>query len=147
MNLENVTLPKPKRITGVHLYSAVDNEAAHVTDFFDVDDREAARAPVRAVHLWQRELSRVVCTDFDAAKIHFQGTRLHGLVYRPVGSIHEIAARAIVLARAIEITTAQAFNEVLGDEAGWLGRVWRSCGVEERRYWPWEVERHARGQR
>ncbi|MDQ3739677.1 MAG: hypothetical protein M3389_01920 [Actinomycetota bacterium] len=118
MNLANVTLPKPKRITGVHLYSAVDNEAAHVTDIFDVKDREAARPPVRAVHLWQREVSRIVCTDMEAAKIHFQGTRLHALVYRPIGSIDEIAARAIVLARAIEITTAQAFNEVLGDDAG-----------------------------
>jgi class 3 adenylate cyclase len=117
MNLDNVTLGKPKRITGVHLYSAVTNEAAHITDLLDLSDCDSARAPTRTAHLWQRELNRVVCKDFDAAQIHFQGTRLHALVYRPVSDIAEIVGRAVVLAHALHITTAQAFNEILGDEA------------------------------
>lgn len=118
MNLENVALGKPKIIDGVHLYAAVANEAAHVTDFLDAGDQDAAKKPVRAVHLWQRELSRIVVKDFDAAKIHLQGTRLHALVYRPVGDQTEIVLRAVALAHAIEITTRRAFNEALGEEAG-----------------------------
>jgi class 3 adenylate cyclase len=117
MNLENVTLTKPKSVTGVHLYSAVVNEAGHITDALDVADQDAARSPLRAVHLWQREISRVVCTDFGAAKIHFQGTRLHALVYRPVSDEQEIAMCAIALAHAVRLTT-ETLNDVLGDEAG-----------------------------
>jgi class 3 adenylate cyclase len=118
MDLNNVTLGKPKMVEGVHLYVAVANEAAHVTDLLDPTDRDAAQAPLRAVHLWQREVGRIVCTDFDAAKVHFQGTRLHAIVYRPVGDSDEIITRAVALAHAIEMTTRLAFNEVLGDEAG-----------------------------
>lgn len=117
MNLENVTLGKPKTITGVHLYSAVTNEASHITDGLEVSDQDAARPALRAVHLWQREISRVVCDDFSAAKVHFQGTRLHALVYRPVGDDAEIVSRAVALAHAIRLST-NAFNELLGDEAG-----------------------------
>ncbi len=47
------------------------------------------------MHLWQREVSRIIASDFDAAKVHFQGTRVHILVYRPVGSSAELCARAI----------------------------------------------------
>lgn len=116
MNLDNVELGKPKQITGVHLYSAIKNEAGHVTDDLDVADQEGAKKPLRAVHLWQRELSRVI-GDFDAAKIHFQGTRLHALVYRPVGKDEEMALRAVALAHAVRLTTEE-FNDALGGEAG-----------------------------
>lgn len=117
MNLDNVTLGKPKIVEGVHLYVAVANEAAHVTDLLDPTDRDAAQAPLRAVHLWQRELGRIVCNDFDAAKVHFQGTRLHVIVYRPVGDSDEIITRAVALAHAIDMTTRLVFNDVLDDEA------------------------------
>lgn len=116
MNLDNVRLGKPKRIRGVHLYSAITNEAAHITDFLDVTDTADAKPALRAVHLWQRELTRIV-KEFGGAKVHFQGTRLQVLVYRPVGNMAEVAARAVALAHAIELTTRLAFNEVLGDEA------------------------------
>lgn len=118
MNLDNVTLGKPKIVEGVHIYSAVANEAGHITDLLDPSDQDAAKPPVRAVHLWQRELGRIVCKDFDAAKIHCQGTRLHALVYRPVGNAVEVVSRAVALAHAIDLTTRLAFNEALGDEAG-----------------------------
>lgn len=118
MNLDNVTLGKPKVIEGVHVYSAVANEAAHITEPLDPGDQEAALAPLRAVHLWQRELGHIVSKDFDAAKIHFQGTRLHALAYRPVGDVIEMVSRAVALVHAIDITTRRAFNEMLGDEAG-----------------------------
>jgi len=117
MNLENVTLGKPKVVEGVHVYSAVANEAAHITELLDPSEKDAALAPLRAVHLWQRELGRVVSNDFDAAKIHFQGSSLHALVYRPVGDVAEMISRAVALAHAIDLTTRLAFNEVLGDEA------------------------------
>jgi hypothetical protein len=33
------------------------------------------------------------------------------------------------------------------DDAGWLGRIWRSAWSDARRYWPWEVEQAMRHQR
>jgi hypothetical protein len=114
MNLDNVTLGKPKRIAGAHVYCAVANEAAYITDPLDVHDPEAARELARTVHLWQREISRVV-EDFDAVQIHFQGTRLHAILYRPVGDAAEIALRALAMAAAVELTTRLAFNGIVGE--------------------------------
>lgn len=102
MDLDNVTLGKPKIVEGVHVYAAVANEAAHITDLLDPSDQDGAKRPLRAVHLWQREIGRIVCNDFDAAKIHFQGTRLHGLVYRPIGSQTEVVGRAVALAMRLK---------------------------------------------
>lgn len=90
MNLGNITLSKPKTVEGVHLYVAICDEAAKITEQLDVNDREGPRIPLRAVHLWQREVSRIIASDFEAAKVHFQGTRVHILVYRPVGSPAEL---------------------------------------------------------
>lgn len=118
MNLSNITLPKPKTVEGVHLYVAICDEAAKITEQLDVDDRDGARAPLRAVHLWQREVSRIIASDFDAAKVHFQGTRVHILVYRPVGSPAELCARAIALVHAIDLTTRLVFNDIIGEDAG-----------------------------
>src|SRR3954469_9851879 len=81
--LANITFAAPKRVLGVHSYIGLANADALIEDPLDQDDQDGARSPLRHIHLWQRELSRVV-NDHDAAKIHFQGTRLHTVTYRPV---------------------------------------------------------------
>ena len=47
-----------------------------------------------------------------------------------------------ILAVPLLLTTEE---HLLADGAGWLGRIWRSSGDEQRRYWPWEIEHLVRG--
>lgn len=115
MNLENVTLGRPKRIRGVHLYQGLANEQRLIDDILDAEDQDAARAPVRRVHLLQREVARIV-RDFDAAQVHFQSTRLHALTYRPVSDEAEIVGRAVTMACAIDLMVRKALNPALPDD-------------------------------
>lgn len=78
MTLSNVKLAKPKRITGIHSYIALANEQRIVDDLLDVDDHKAAKLAARRLHLYQRALGRTADT-FGAARIHFQGSRLHSV--------------------------------------------------------------------
>lgn len=110
-----MTLGRPKRIRGVHLYQGLANEHRLIDELLDADDRDAARAPVRRVHLLQREVARIV-EDFDAAQIHFQGARLHALTYRPVSDEAEIVGRAVTMACAIDLMVRKALNPALPDD-------------------------------
>lgn len=106
---ENTTLKRPRRVTAAHVYVDVPGFRALITGADALPDVAVARQ----LHLWGREITRVVERDFDAAKVHFQGPRLHAVVYRPVGDQAIVAVRAVLLAAAVR-ATARAFNDVLG---------------------------------
>lgn len=115
MTLGNVTLAQPKRISGVHLYVAVANEQQLLDQALDDCDAEVAKAPIRQLHLYQRELNRVV-NDFGSALIHFQGSRQHSLTYKPFSDEKGLVGRAVTMACAIRTTVEQAFNPAMGDQ-------------------------------
>lgn len=115
MTLENVKLANPKRITGVHSYVGLANEQRLVDEFLGIDDTDAAKRAARQLHLYQRASGRTA-DDFGAARVHFQGSRLHALTYRPFSNHTEIAARAIGMALAIDRVVRGALNPALKDE-------------------------------
>ena len=115
MNLANVKLRKPKRIHGVHLYLQPTNEKQLIEELLSCDDVDAARAILRRVHLYEREAGRII-RDFNAAQIHFQGTRLHALTYRPVGDQAQVVARAVLMAAAIDLAARKALGEAFPDD-------------------------------
>jgi hypothetical protein len=117
MTLENVRLANPKRIAGVHSYIALANEQRLVDDLLDVDDHDAAKRAARLLHLYQRAVGRTADT-FGAARIHFQGSRLHALTYRPFSDHAEIVARSVAMVLAAELVVRQALNPALEDEPG-----------------------------
>jgi len=127
MKLSNVALRKPKRIEGVHLYIGPRNEKELVDELLSAEERAAARTILRRVHLYQREVGRII-GDFDAAQVHFQGTRLHALVYRPVGDQEEVVARAVSMALAIELGIRRALAEALPDDPCFSLRAGASHG-------------------
>lgn len=115
MTLDNVKLAKPKRITGVHTYIALANEQRLVDDLLSVEDHDVAKRAARRLHLYQRATGRTA-DAFGAARIHFQGSRLHSLTYRPVADHVEIAARAVTMALAVDLLIRRALNPALTDE-------------------------------
>jgi hypothetical protein len=115
MTLDNVKLANPKRITGVHSYIALANEQRLVDDLLDVENQDAARRAARLLHLYQRATGRTA-DAFGAARIHFQGSRLHSLTYRPFSNHAEIAARAVTMALAVDHVVRRALNPALKDD-------------------------------
>lgn len=108
MDFQNISLKHAKKVYGAHLYVDIPN-------FGDVLSKAAENGDeadvLRVLHIYARELTRVVEKDFGAAKVHFQGPKLHAVVYRPIDDDEEIAKTALLLAACVD-RTVQAFNEL-----------------------------------
>src|SRR5689334_17263706 len=78
-DFDKISLTGPRRLTGTHLYVDISN--------FNTRLREGSTEQsemLRLLHIWIREVSRIA-KDLEVAKVHFQGPRLHGVAYRPIG--------------------------------------------------------------
>jgi class 3 adenylate cyclase len=115
MTLENVKLANPKRVTGAHCYIALASEKPLTDALSDVEDRDAAKRVARQLHLYQRAVGRTA-DAFGAARIHFQGARLHSLIYRPFADHSEIGARAVGMSLAAGLVVRRALNPALKDD-------------------------------
>lgn len=116
IDFDNISRTEPRRLAGTHLYADVSN----FNQLLAAGDDDAAKDMLRLLHIFAREVSRIIRIDFDGCKVHFQGPRVHALAYRPVGDEAAMAAKAVLTALAIR-HAAQAFNEVfdLSDAAAW----------------------------
>src|SRR5205085_8014480 len=94
MDFQNISLKKAKRVHGAHLYTDLPNFGAIVKNAFGGDEAEL----LRRLHILNRELTRGVEKDLPAAKVHFQGPRLHAVAYRPIDNDTEIAVLAVIAA-------------------------------------------------
>ncbi|WNB85772.1 adenylate/guanylate cyclase domain-containing protein [Cellulomonas sp. ATA003] len=115
-DFESISLTNPRRVRGAHLYLDVTN----FTDLLGQPEEGTDEDMLRLVHLYAREVTRVVEADLDAVKVHFQGPRLHAVAYRPISDDAEMVAKAVVAAAAIQ-HTATIFNEVfrLSGDLAW----------------------------
>src|ERR671927_1655560 len=71
-----------REIYGSHVYVQVSNFPRLASQ--EPDDEDAYKELIQAVHLYQCEVSRIVGQGdiFDALRVHFQGAKLHALIYR-----------------------------------------------------------------
>src|ERR1700731_1765302 len=60
---------------------------------------EDFRRVIQAIHIYHREVARIVENPevFDGVRIHFQGPKLHALVFRPIDSSEDLAGKAVLL--------------------------------------------------
>lgn len=108
MELENITLPKSKRVRGVHLYATVAGSGQ-----LDVlTDTTAATETVRVLGAWLAEASRIA-DAFEIPVVAAQGARIHLLNYRPIDGDQVLARDAILLAAALRRMTNAALNPLL----------------------------------
>lgn len=115
-DFESISQLQPRRVAGTHLYAGV----ANFTTLLRVTDDDGAVDLLLKLHLFAREASRIIKSDFDGCKVHFQGPRAHALAYRPVGDESAMAAKAVLTALALRHMVA-VFNNVfeLTDTAAW----------------------------
>jgi class 3 adenylate cyclase len=99
-----------REIFGAHVYVQVANFARLASAA--TDDEEEIKRLIQAVHIYQREVSRIVESSdlFDGVRVHFQGAKLHALFYRPIDDEAELAARAVLLQLVLRDFIASVFN-------------------------------------
>ena len=97
-----------REIFGAHVYVDVTN-FARIASAVDGEDY---RRVVQAIHLYQREVTRIVedAEIFDGVRVHFQGPRLHALFFRPIDSAETLAAKAFLLEAVLREFVASVFN-------------------------------------
>lgn len=93
MDLANLSQTRCRQIFGAHVYA----EAKSLPEDVNADSTKGDQQDVvQAVHIWQREVARIA-DAVGAVRIHFQGGRVHLLVYRPIRDQEAIATKAIAL--------------------------------------------------
>lgn len=110
MNLDNLSETVCRDIFGAHVYAEIRNLAELVGELTEPADRQRL---IQATHIYQREIARIA-SAVGAVRIHFQGGRVHLLVYRPINDASEIAAKA-TLAQLIIDRFGVIFSEEFGD--------------------------------
>ena len=94
-------------ILGTHLYLDISNFTRLASE--DVDGDEYKRL-IQGLHLYQREVGRIVKDVFGATRIHFQGPKLHALIYRPIRKDETLAARTVLMELVLKDFVASVFN-------------------------------------
>jgi class 3 adenylate cyclase len=104
-----------RQIFGAHVYVDVPNFGRLATE---IEGPEYARL-IQAVHLYQREVSRIVEDSgaFDGIRIHFQGPKLHALFYRPIDDDADLAQKAVLLQAVLREFVHNVFNPAYPDLA------------------------------
>jgi len=102
-----------RRIYGSHVYATIPNFTELSSDTTLSKDGYARL--IRCVHCYQREVSRIVESVFDSVRVHFQGPKLHALIYRPIDDAKEIAVRAVLLQLVLRDFMDSTFNAAFPD--------------------------------
>src|SRR6202008_2895239 len=110
IDFDNISRTRPRRVTGTHFYVDVVNFNRQLRAQAG-EDGEDSEALLRMLHIFAREVSKIVARDFDGQKIHFQGPRLHALSYRPISDESTTAVKAVLTCLAIRHMTT-VFNDV-----------------------------------
>lgn len=99
-----------REIFGAHVYVQVANFARLASAA--TDDEQQIKRLIQAVHVYQREVSRIVEGSdlFDGLRVHFQGAKLHALFYRPIDDDEELATRAVLLQLVLRDFVSSVFN-------------------------------------
>ena len=97
-----------RQIHGSHVYAEISNFARIASD--SVTDESEYKRFIQSVHIYQREVSRIVETIFGGLRIHFQGPKLHALFYRPIDDTQTLATKASLFLLVIKDFINSVFN-------------------------------------
>ena len=100
-----------KRVYGVHVYVSLPAFAGLASRVYDLEGVESYQELTRAIHLYQQEVFRIVSL-FDGYQVHFQGPKLHAILYKPFGDRTMIATRAVLLQLVLNDFLHQVFHQV-----------------------------------
>lgn len=97
-----------REIHAAHVYVYVTNFSRIASE--SIADATEYKRFIQAVHIYQREVSRIVETIFDGLRIHFQGPKLHTIFYRPIDKTKKLATKAVLLQLVLKDFVSSVFN-------------------------------------
>jgi class 3 adenylate cyclase len=97
-----------REIHGAHVYVDISTFARIATE--TVSDANEYKRFIQGVHIYQREVSRIVESIFDGLRIQFQGSKLHALFYRPIDDTKALVTKACLLLLVIKDFVNSVFN-------------------------------------
>ncbi len=106
-----------RKIVGAHVYCDVTNFDELSSDA--TMKRDAYQRLIQATHLYEREVGRIVENVIGAYRVHFQGAKLHALVYVPVGNESDIAVKAAMLLLILDDFVRSVFNKEFDSYLDW----------------------------
>jgi class 3 adenylate cyclase len=101
-----------REIYGAHVYIQVSNFAQLASDgLYAQNDYKRL---IQGVHIYQREVTRIV-ERLGGTFVHFQGSKLHALFYRPIDNVEKLASRAVLLQLVLKDFVRTVFNPAFPD--------------------------------
>src|SRR5580704_12071618 len=107
MDFDNLTDKRCREIFGAHVYATMSDFPEYATA--PTKDNEYKKF-IRGIHAYQSTAAYIVETIFGAAFVHFQGPKLHAVVYRPIDDQTKIADKALLMQLALHDFAANVFN-------------------------------------
>ena len=104
-------------VFGAHVYGAVTNFDTLSSD--PTMKREAYQRLIQTTHVYQREASRIAESVFSGYRVHFQGSKVHVLFYRPINDEKKIAVQAVLFLLVLNDFVTNVFNAAFGDYPDW----------------------------
>jgi hypothetical protein len=96
-----------REIYGSHVYLDIANFSS-LTDAGE--NNESLKPLLRAIHIYQRQLSWIVESVIGGVRVHFQGARLHALFYRPIDDAEALSTNAFLLLIVVRDFLRYVFN-------------------------------------
>jgi class 3 adenylate cyclase len=117
MNLENLSPTKCRTVTGVQLYLDVVNIQAQLDEAGE--DKEKLSKLLRHAHVYERLITTLLYEWDGAEKVHFQGARLHNVIYKPydTSDFANPALKRLTAARDF-VAQAKELAVLIGSETG-----------------------------
>jgi len=110
MDLEHVVSENQcKRIFGVHVYATLTNFAQLASS---LPEGDGYKDWVIALHLYQQEVFHIVEHLFGGYFVHFQGAKLHAVLYQPFHDTQALAVRAVLLQLVLDDFVHTVFHSV-----------------------------------
>src|SRR5260370_32544374 len=99
-----------REIHGAHVYFSVSNFSRLASE--DASDEDEYKRLIQALHIYERKVSRIVEDEdkFDAFRVHFQGAKLHALLYHQIDKTKELAITAFFLLLVLKDFVGKVFN-------------------------------------
>jgi class 3 adenylate cyclase len=101
-----------REIYGAHVYIQIPNFARLASNGLYAEDDY--KRLIQGVHIYQREVTRLV-EGLGGTLIHFQGSKLHALFYRPINNAKKLAVRAVLLQLVLKDFIRTVFNPAFPD--------------------------------
>ena len=104
-----LTETRCREIYGAHVYVTISNFPRLASENAETEEY---RRLIQALHVYQREVNRIVedRDGVDGLAIHFQGQKLHALLYRPIDDARVLATRGVVLQLILRDFVHEVFN-------------------------------------